>query len=63
MRYYEWDMEEYDILPDDPEAEIVDHHHGDKLIDVGFPSDHRQKLVLVRNDDETGRLWWWKKRR
>lgn len=56
MITYEWDMEEYDIAADNSEAEIVDHYHGDKLIDIGFPSDHKQKLVLVR-DDDNGRLW------
>lgn len=53
---YEWDLEEYNINADDPEAEIIDHNHGGKLIDVGFPSDKSQKLVLVRNS-EAGRLW------
>lgn len=53
---YEWDLELYDRDADDPEAEIVDHNFGEKLVDVGFPSTHTEKTVLVR-DDEAGKLW------
>ena len=54
--WYEWDLEEYDINANDPDAEIVDHNHGDKLVELGFPADHKQKLVLVRNTEDS-RLW------
>lgn len=56
MVVYEWDMEEYNIDASDSEAEVIGHYHSDTLIGVGFPSDHTQKLVLVR-DDNSSRLW------
>lgn len=54
---YEWDMEKYTIDASDENAEIEDHYFGDKLIDVGFPSDHTQRLVLVRTADGGERSW------
>jgi hypothetical protein len=53
---YEWCIESYDMDANDPEAEIVDHNFSDKLIDIGLPSTHFEKLVLVR-DSEQGKQW------
>lgn len=54
---YEWCIEEYDIDAADPEAEIVDHRFGDKLIEVGFATNRTELLVLVRTTDEGDRCW------
>ena len=53
---YEWCIETYDIDANDPEAEIVDLSFGKKLVQVGFPSTHLEKLVLVR-DSAHDKLW------
>lgn len=55
---YEWDLESWDGDPDkEPDAEVLDHHHGDKLLDVPLPASKTEKLVLVRTTDDGSRLW------
>lgn len=54
---YEWDLETYDRDANDQEAEILDHSFGEKLSDVGFPSAHDERLVLVRTVDGGDRQW------
>lgn len=50
---YEWDYETVD--PDT--GEVVDHDHRDKLRDYTYPLDTYQVLVLVRDDEDSGRQW------
>lgn len=52
---YEWDLETWDGTG--PEAEVVDHHHGDTLKTVPWPSVEAERLVLVRDEDGGERLW------
>lgn len=54
---YEWDLETWSGPEGDPEAECLDHHHGDRLRDVPWPATKNERLVLVRTTDEGDRLW------
>jgi hypothetical protein len=51
---YEWDIESIEII--EGEEIVLDHQHADKLSDLPTPVNDCEKLVLVRDTDDS-RMW------